>query len=137
MTKIDEVIRGELFVVKSTDTNLAVIKNLPDKDQRYSIHHEHAHTAIKLGPFPGAGVKEVLWSSGSRSILSNSFGGGTSFFKDMIAFGLIKMSEEHAVNQYREAIKSKELDQNLQRLIEIDLLIAQEEDLKTVDIYLQ
>jgi hypothetical protein len=137
MKQIDELIRGELSAVKSIDAILGKIKNTAEKDQLYSIRQDHVHAVDKLRPFAEKGFKESARTGGPWSSFASIFTGGASFFGDKAALKALKVGEEHGLNEYREAIKSKDIDQNVKRLIETDLLPTQEKHLRTINNYLQ
>ena len=138
MKQIDELIRGELSAVKSIDAILGKVKNNSEKDQLYSIRQDHVQAVDKLRPFAGTSFSEgAVETGGPWGAFAKAFIGGASFFGDKAALKALKVGEEHGVNEYREAMKSKELDQNVKRLIETDLLPKQEMHLRTINNYLQ
>ena len=138
MKQIDELIRSELSAVKSIDAILGKINNRAEKDQLYSIRQDHVHAVDKLRPFAGAEFSEsAQLTSGPWGAFASAFTGGASFFGDKAALKALKVGEEHGVNEYREVIKAKGLDQNVKRLIETDLLPTQEKHLRTIENYLQ
>lgn len=138
MKQVDELIRGELSAVKSIDAILGKITNENEKSQLYSIRQDHYQAVDKLKRFAGAEVKEnAVDTAGPWGAFASAFTGGASFFGDKAALQALKVGEQHGLNEYKEAVKSADIDLGLKQVIQNDLLPQQENHLKTIDTYIQ
>lgn len=138
MKQVEELIRGEMSAVKSIDAILDKIKDDSERTQLSSIRQDHVMAIDTLKRLSGgAEFKEETQSSGPWGAFASAFTGGASFFGDKAALQALKVGEEHGRNEYQEALSSGDLDSELKRVIQSELLPNQEKHLRTIDGYLQ
>lgn len=137
MKQIESLIRGEMSAVKSIDAILDKVDDQSEKSQLSSIRQDHVMAVDKLKSLSGAEFKEDTQTSGPWGAFASAFTGGASFFGDKAALQALKVGEEHGKNEYQEALSSGNLDSELQRVIQTELLPNQERHLRTIEGYLQ
>lgn len=138
MNQLDSLIRGEISAVESIDQVLKKLDNETEKGQLSSIRQDHLQAVDKLKRFSAVSdFKSETQGSGPWGAFTQAFAGGASLFGDKAALRALKVGEEHGRNDYQDALKSSELDPEVRRLIESELIPQQEQHIRTIDGYLQ
>lgn len=137
MKQIDELIRGEMSAVKSIDAILPRLKDSTERDQLLAFREDHYRACDRLKRYAGAEYREETSTSGPWGAFASAFTGGASFFGDKAALGALKVGEQHGLNEYREALEGGDIDMEVRRVIETELIPAQERHLQAIDRYIQ
>lgn len=139
MKQVEELIRGELSAVQSIDTVLNKISDSSEKERLSSIRVDHIRAVDTLKNFAGSGyrVDEQVKSSGPWGAFAKAFVGGASFFGDKSAIQALKVGEEHGIQEYKEALEDSDLQPELKRVIQSELLPQQERHVSMINSYLQ
>ena len=137
MNQLDSLIRGEISAVESIDQVLKKLNDETEKGQLSSIRQDHLQAIDKLKRFSSTEFKSETQSSGPWGAFTQAFAGGASFFGDKAALRALKVGDEHGRNDYQDALKSGELDPEVRRLVETELIPQQEQHIRTIDGYLQ
>lgn len=140
MKQVDELIRGELSAVRSIDAILGKINDQKEKGELYSIRQDHFVAVDKLSRFAREDVKkdlEVKEQAGPWGTFASAFTGGASFFGDKSALKALKTGEEYGLKEYQKVVNSSDVDQELKKVIQSDLLPTQEKHLQIINRYLQ
>lgn len=140
MKEVSELIRGEISAVESINVVLRKIDNVKDRETLRNIREDHVQAVEKLKRYAGAEYDynaEETRTSGPWGTFAETFTGGASFFGDKAAIKALKVGEEHGVKEYRELLRNSDLNEDIRRVVETDLLPKQEAHLTTIEKYIQ
>lgn len=137
MKQVDELIRGEISAIESIDAVLKKIKDSTEKQKLTAIREDHTKAVSRLKQFSTAVLEGETNSSGPWGAFTQAFAGGASFFGDKAALGALKIGEQHGIDEYREALDSRDVSAELKAVIQNELLPQQEQHLAMINGYLQ
>src|SRR5665648_379760 len=127
MKQVEELIRGELSAIQSFDTVLSKINDLAEKERLTTIRADHARAVDMLKKYAGSEDLQNAKDSGAWGAFAKAFAGGGSFFGDKAAIQALKVGEEHGLKEYKAALESKDIQNELRQVIQSDLLPQQEQ----------
>src|SRR5690606_33440169 len=130
------LIRGELSAIRSIDSAMDKISDEAEKNELMGFRSDHVRACETLRRFSSSDIRDESQKSGPWSSFTKAFVGGASLFGDKAAVKALRVGEEHGINEYREALESGDINDNLKDIIRRELLPQQERHLEKIDRYL-
>lgn len=136
MKQVDELIRGELAAIKSIDAIIPRVKDVKEVSELTKFKDDHTKAVDILKRFENAEFTGEVDSAGPWGTFASAFTGGASFFGDKAAINALKVGEQHGLNEYKEALKDRDIAPELKTVIESQLIPQQINHLSTIERYL-
>lgn len=132
-TQVEDLIRGEMSAVKSYNQILVDLRDQQEKVKLEKIKADHEMAVVKLKSYATKEVKEDTMSVGAWGTFAQAWTGGAKLMGNKVALKALTQGEKHGINEYKEALKDKNLKPELKELIRTQFIPKQEEHLKTIN----
>lgn len=131
--QVDDLIRGEMSAVKSYNQILKDLTDQQEKTKLEKIKADHEMAVTKLKSFATKEVKEDTKTTGAWGTFAQAWTGGAKLMGNKTALKALTQGEKHGINEYKEALKDKNVSPELKDLIRTQFIPKQEEHLKTIN----
>jgi glutaredoxin-related protein len=132
-TQVDDLIRGEMSAVKSYNQILSDITDQQEKVKLEKIKADHEMAVAKLKSYATKDVREDTRTAGAWGTFAQAWTGGAKLMGNKVALKALTQGEKHGINEYKEALKDKNVNPELKELIRTQFIPKQEEHLKTIN----
>lgn len=132
-TQVDELIRGEMSAVKSYNQILEDLQDQQEKIKLEKIKADHEMAVVKLKSYATKDVKEDTKTTGAWGTFAQAWTGGAKLMGNRVALKALAQGEKHGINEYKEALKDKNIKPELKELIRTQFIPKQEEHLNTIN----
>ena len=131
---MQRLLKGELAAVESYEHALRDVRNDPARDLLASFLEDHRGAVSMLSGRSADGGDEGATGAGVWGAFARAVEKAASWVNDPTTLKALKEGEVHGEDEYRNALSENQLDAELRRIIEQELLPLQSEHVEELDL---